>query len=150
MGVSQVKSKELRAVDEPELPLSRKALQITVPVELIRAKKNSGAAFTYACDTSGLEDKEIYLALGLDAGYFSRMKKGDATLQADKLREFCDHVGNNIYAEWLAFQLGCTLVQIESETARQLRIVTEQRDQERRERLIVEETMRRIITGAGA
>lgn len=131
-----------------ELPLSRRPQQANVSIELIRSKKTSGAAFTLACDASGLEDKEIYLPLKIDAGYFSRMKKGDATLQADMIRQFCDHVGNNIYAEWLAYQLGCTLVQIESETQRQLRLITEELNRERSERQVVEETMRRILTGA--
>jgi hypothetical protein len=131
-----------------ELPLSRRPQQANVPIELIRGRKTSGAAFTLACDASGLEDKEIYLPLKLDAGYFSRMKKGDATLQADMIRQFCDHVGNNIYAEWLAYQLGCTLVQIESETQRKLRLITEELIRERSERQVVEETMRRILTGA--
>jgi hypothetical protein len=68
---------------------------------------------------SGLEDKEIYLALGLDAGYFSRMKKGDATLADDKIAEFCRVVGNTIYPEWRAYQVGCTLMLIQTEAERQ-------------------------------
>lgn len=137
-----------RVEEQDELPLSRKPERATVPIELIRSRKNSAAAFTLACDISGLEDKEIYLPLKIDAGYFSRMKKGDATLQADLIRAFCDHIENTIYAEWIAYQIGCTLVQIESETQRQLRQITEELNRERSERQVVEETMRRILTGA--
>lgn len=98
-----------------------------MPIELIRAKKSSGAAFTLACDSSGLEDKEIYAPLGIDAGYFSKIKSGSATLQSDLIKPFTDHIGNRIYSEWQAYQVGCTLLQIESETQRQLRIEHEKR-----------------------
>lgn len=68
-----------------------------------------------ACDASGLEDKEIYSALGIDAGTFSRMRKGDNTLSGDRLRDFCQVVNNQIYANWLAYQIGCGLVMLKTE-----------------------------------
>jgi hypothetical protein len=87
---------------------------------MIRRQKSAGGAFSLACQSSGLEDKEIYGSLGMDAGYFSRIKKGEATLQGDLIRPFCTVVGNTIYAEWMAFQIGCTLVRIQSEAERLL------------------------------
>lgn len=105
-------------VDQGELALSREPQHIAVPIEMIRSKKTAAAAITLACDASGLEDKEVYLALGIDAGYFSNIKKGKATLQGDLLREFCKVVGNNVYPEWLAYQVGCTLVMIKTEAER--------------------------------
>jgi hypothetical protein len=114
-----VASKELSAVDgQGELPLSRRASANEVPVEMIRRQKSASAAFALACTSSGLEDKEIYASLGIDPGYFSRIKKGEATLQADLVSTFCDLVGNRIYPEWVAYSLGCTLVQIRSEAER--------------------------------
>lgn len=107
-------------IEQPELALSREPQRATVPIEVVRAQKNAAAAFTLACNVSGLEDKEIYLSLGIDAGYFSNIKKGKATLQADLVPAFCDIAGNRIYPEWQAYQLGCTLVQIQSETERLL------------------------------
>lgn len=104
--------------EHPELALARAPNRVAVPVELIRSKKSSGAAFTLACDASGLDDKEIYLAVGIDAGYFSNIKKGKATLQGDLMAEFCRVVGNSIYPEWLAYQVGCTLVLIKTEAER--------------------------------
>ncbi len=105
--------------DHPELALVRSPKQVEVPKELIYTKKTSGAAFTLACDTSCLDDKEIYMAVGIDAGYFSNIKKSKATLQADLIGEFCKVVGNSIYPEWIAYQIGCTLVVIKSEAERQ-------------------------------
>ncbi|WP_252374515.1 transcriptional regulator [Hydrogenophaga sp. 2FB] len=111
-------SKQLSPVEQGELALSRRAPANDMPIELVRRQKTGAAAFALACQSSGLEDKEIYLAIGVDAGYFSRIKAGTATLQADLVPFFCDVVGNRIYPEWQAFQVGCTLVQIQSEAER--------------------------------
>jgi hypothetical protein len=128
---------------QTDLALTRQPQQVPVPIEMIRAKKTSGAAFTLACDASGLDDKEIYLSLGIDAGYFSNIKKGKATLQADLTQKFCDVVGNKVYPEWLAYQVGCTLVQIQSEAERRLaeeRIRREKAENENR-------LMRQLLAG---
>lgn len=93
-------------------------MHIEIPVEMIYAKKTSGAAFTLACDASGLDDKEIYMPLDIDAGTFSRIKSGRNTLQGDQMRSFCELVGNTIYPEWLARQVGCALVLLKTEAER--------------------------------
>jgi hypothetical protein len=111
-----VASKDLSRADEQgELALARRAEPNEVPLEMIRRQKSAAAAFALAVSSSGLEDKEVYSSLGIDPGYFSRIKKGEATLQAELMPLFCEVVGNRIYPEWIAFQLGCTLVQIQSE-----------------------------------
>lgn len=101
-----------------ELPLSRSPSMNSVPLGVVRAQKTSGAAISLACHASGLEDKEIYLSLGIDAGHFSRIKKGEAGFPADKLRDFCNLIGNTIYPEWLAYQVGCQLVMVKTEAER--------------------------------
>ncbi len=103
---------------QPELALARPPGKMQVPIEMVRAMRNACAAFSLACNASGLEDKEIYASLGIDAGYFSNIKKGKATLQADHLPAFCQIVGNTVYPEWMAYTLGCTLVMIKSEAER--------------------------------
>lgn len=113
-------------VQQPQLTLTTPN-RIAVSIELIRSKKHAGAAFTLACDTSGLDDKEIFLTLGIDKGYFSNIKSGKNTLQSDLIKPFCEIVGNTIYPEWVAYQVGCTLVQIETETQRLLRVEIEKR-----------------------
>jgi hypothetical protein len=100
---------------QTELSLARSPHRVHVPVELIRSKKTKGASFTLACDTSGLEDKEIGGVLNIDPGTFSRIKSGTNTLDNDRIKEFNTVVGNRIYSEWLAYQVGCTLVMIQSE-----------------------------------
>lgn len=108
----------MTTIEQPELALSRAPNKTQVPIELVRAQKTAAAAFTLSCSVCGLEDKEIYLALDIDAGYFSNIKKGKATLQADLTQKFCETVGNMVYPEWLAYQLGCTLVMVKTEAER--------------------------------
>jgi hypothetical protein len=127
---------------QTELSLIRKADSASVPIETIRSKKMAGAAFTLACDCSCLDDKEIYLALGIDAGYFSNIKKGKATLQADLTAAFCRVVGNRIYPEWIAYQVGCTLVQIMSESERQCAELTEALKREQLKNKVLEDVLR--------
>lgn len=105
--------------DQLALGLRRRAEPNTMPIELIRRQKSGAAAFSLACQSSGLEDKEIFGELGIDAGYFSRIKAGTATLQADLVAPFCRIVANTIYPEWQAYQLGCTLTMLKSEAERQ-------------------------------
>lgn len=103
---------------QQHLDLARRAAPNNVPIEMIRRQKTAGQALTLAISSSGLDDQEICDALGIDAGYLSRMKKGQATLQGDLLQPFCAMVGNTIYAEWLAYQVGCTLVVVRTEAER--------------------------------
>jgi hypothetical protein len=120
VGVSQVTTTDWYSLEQAALPLTRKPQQVAVPLELIHSKKSKGAAFTLACDTSGLEDKEIAGAMQppIDAGTFSRLKSGTNTLDGDRVREFCTIVGNTVYPEWCAYQVGCTLVMIQTEAER--------------------------------
>jgi hypothetical protein len=118
-----VASKEAtRVVEQAELALTRRAEPNSMPIEVVRRQKNSAAAFCLAIQSSGLDDQEIYRCLSIDAGYFSRMKKGEATLQADLIEPFCTVVNNRIYPEWIAYRCGCTLVQIQSEAERLLEV----------------------------
>ena len=89
-----------------------------------------GQAFTLACDSSGLDDKEIAMSM-------------DPPLDADRIAEFCCVVGNTIYPEWVAYQLNATLVMIQTEAERQAII-----ERERADRLEAEnQLMRNILSG---
>lgn len=142
-SVHQLTSKSMKPVDQGELSLLRKAEPNTMPIEVTRARKNQGAAFTLACNSSGLEDKEIYLQLDIDAGTFARMKKGTNTLPGDLLRSYCEVVGNTIYAEWLAYQVGGTVVMIQSEAERRIAKLEADLTAERERRRYAEDLMTR-------
>jgi hypothetical protein len=104
--------------DQAELALAREAPHGAVSHELVWRQKTAAAAFSLACSASGLDDKEIYLSLDIDPGHFSRIKKGEAGFPPDKLAQFCSVVGNNVYPEWIAYQVGCTLMLVKSEAER--------------------------------
>lgn len=129
-------------VDQGELALSRAPQNIVVPIEMIRSKKTGAAAITLACDASGLEDKEIYMQLGIDAGYFSNIKKGKATLQADLVKDFCRVVGNSVYPEWCAYQVGCTLVMVQTEAERRAEVEKARADAAELKLAVLMETFR--------
>lgn len=134
----------MERLDEPPLVIET-AEPNSVPIEVIRSRKTQGAAFTLACDSSTLEDKQIYMQLGIDAGTFSRMKKGTNTLPNDMLRQFCKVVANTIYPEWMAYQIGCTLTQIETEAQREAREWREKYEKERELRRYAEDLVARRI-----
>ena len=115
-----------------ELPLSREPSRVAVPIELVRTKRTAAAAFTLACDASGLDDKED----------FSNIKKGKATLQADLVSKFCDVVGNTIYLEWSAYQVGCTLVVIKSAAERRAEAAESRADELQRKLDFASELLR--------
>lgn len=111
-------SNDLTDTPQAELALARTARASAVAIETVRAQRTRAGAFTLACTASGLDDKEIYLSCGIDAGHFSRIKKGEAEFPSDKLAKFCDTVRNTIYPEWIAYQVGCTLVMVKSAAER--------------------------------
>ena len=57
--------------EQRELELFRQPEPNSMPLEVIRKKTSAGAAFTLACDSSGLDDQSIYKHVGIDAGTFS-------------------------------------------------------------------------------
>jgi hypothetical protein len=138
------KSRELaQAEAQRELELFRQPEINEVPVELIRRQPDSGSAFTLACSSSGLADQTIADFCHIDAGTFSKMKKGLATLQADQWERFNYAVNNRIYPEWCAYQIGCTLVQIKTETERLLEAERARRIEAEKENVL----MKRLLTG---
>lgn len=65
-----------------ELALVRSPQHSSVAIEVVHAQKTAEAALSLAIATSGLDDKEIYIALDIDAGHWSRMKKGGMSATA--------------------------------------------------------------------
>lgn len=133
----------MRLEDQGELSLARPPANTAVQSDLVRAQRHSAAAFCLACQASGLDDKEIYLPLAIDSGTFSRIKKGEANFPLDKLHAFCVTVGNQIFADWIAYQLGCQLVMIQSEAERRADEAERERDEARSEA----EMLKRLLVG---
>lgn len=119
-------SKLLRALDsQGEIPLARPAQQNPVEQEVVHKQPTFSAAIRLAANCSGLEEKEIYVPLKIDASHWTRILNGAAHFPTDKLELFMDIVGNEIPLLWLAHRRGKGLVVLESESQRLLRLEQE-------------------------
>lgn len=132
-------SRKLCTVDgQRELPLNRRDPE-PVSADTIEAKKNFLAAFNLAINVCGLDEKDIYLELDIDASHWSRMRKGESHFPLNKLDDLCNLIGNEIILQWWAQHRGYALVMLESETQRQLREAHEALARERdRSRILME------------
>lgn len=141
-----MKSKPLNAVDYPELPLSRKVDKLDVPLELVIRQPTLSAAIALCVQASGLEDKEVYLSLGIDAGHWTRIMKGDAHFPVNKLGDLMDMCGNEAPLIWQSHSRGYTLVMLKSEAERRIDELTTQLTKERERRAWAED----MVTGRRA
>lgn len=121
-------SNALRQVEQGQLHLVRRAGKVALPLELIVAQPSLLAAINLCITASGLEDKEIYLELGIDAGHFTNLRKGKGHFPTEKLNDLMDLCGNEAPLIWLANSRGQGLVQLKSETERLLEAERERRE----------------------
>ena len=100
-----------------------------VAVDVIARCRTLLDAINLMFNTSGLEDKEIYLALGIDAGHFSNIRKGKQGnhFPTNKLDEAMDLCKSEIPLIWQAHSRGKGIYMLESEAQRLLRIEREAR-----------------------
>lgn len=113
-----MRSNIARTVEQGSLPLARAADWIDLPVAIVMQQKTLLGAVNLCITQSGLEDKEIYLALGIDAGHFSNIRKGVGHFPVNKLNELCDLCGNEAPLIWWANSRGKGLVLLVTEAER--------------------------------
>lgn len=136
-----MKSKKLSAIaGQGELPLVRAATGEPVADEVIFRQPNFSAAIRLAVNVSELEEKEIYLPLGIDAGHWTRIMKADAHFPVDKLNDFCDLVRNEIPLVWWARCRGKGLHMLQTEAERLL-----EAEREKNEKLAIENKVLRDV-----
>lgn len=123
-----------RPLDDKTLPLMFNERERPVSDEVIFAQKSFTSAVALAVNISGLEEKEIYLTLGIDAGHWTRIMKGDAHFPVNKLNDLCDLTGNEIPLIWWANSRGKGLHMLKSEAERRAE-EAEKRAQEAEQRL---------------
>lgn len=99
MKVRPTESKELSQLDL--LPQMTPHVE-EVAISTITRRTSLLRALHLSIETSGLEDKQIYGALGIDASHWTRIKNGTAALPPDKIAKFMDVVRNEILLIWLA------------------------------------------------
>lgn len=113
-----MRSKSLPAVAHPELALLRNVGRVEVPLELVIKQQTLAAAIALCVQVSGLEEKEVYLSLGIDAGHWTRIMKGEAHFPVNKLNDLMNICGNEAPLTWLANSRGYGLVLLKTEAER--------------------------------
>lgn len=110
-------SKDLQQL---ELPMARRPQKADISMAVVLSQPNKLAALNLCIQVSGLEDKEIYGSLGIDAGQWTRIRKGDGhfppNLESDLMR-LC---GNIVPLLWSAAHEGYELRPIKSELEAQV------------------------------
>lgn len=111
---------------QTHLPL--KAMQ-AIDEKLIRQQGSLLAAIKLCISMAGFDsDKEVFMPLGIDAGHWSRICKGDAHFPVDKLTSLMDLCGNEAPLLWLINVRGYEMDSLrhkESETETKLRVANE-------------------------
>lgn len=97
-----------------DLPIGRRAAASDISDASIMKQDSFHGALTLCIRESGLEDKEVYLALGLDAAQFSRIIKGTMHFPPNLLLSLMDLCGNEIPLRWLALTRGYELRRLQS------------------------------------
>lgn len=126
-----MRSNDLNAVEQGELRLARRVPFRAVDTDLVCQQPSLAKAISLSIQLSGLADKEVYGALEIDAGHWSRITKGDAHFPVDKLPLLMNLCGNHAPLMWLAHALGYGLVVLKSEAERQRDAALAQLEQER-------------------
>ena len=120
-GDRQPRSKVSTRIADRQLPLVEKGPPVHVDPSLVQRQRSFLAAVQLCVQAAGLADKEVHLALGLDAAHWSRITKGDAHFPLDLLGPLMDLCGNEAPLRWLAHSRGYDLRPLETELERQVR-----------------------------
>lgn len=75
-------------------------------VQSIKRRTSFLAAWNYAIDFSGLEEKQVYGQIDVDASHWNKIRSGRASPPGNKFNAFLDVVGNEIPLVWWAESRG--------------------------------------------
>lgn len=127
-------SKRLRTIDDAQsgLPFFRHEGKEKIHMSLINQQKTLCGAVALCVQLSGLEEKELYMSLGIDAGHWTRIMRGDAHFPLHKLCNLMDLCGNEVPLFWLANARGYGLVVLQTESERRLEEMGKELEEERK------------------
>jgi predicted XRE-type DNA-binding protein len=132
----------IKSADEQGgLLLSRAQPLLDVAMESIMARRTLLGALNLCIELSGLEDKEIYLPLGIDAGHFSNLRKGKGHFPIDKIGDLMDMCRNEVPLVWLAHRRGYGLVVLRSEAERRADMLAAQLAESDRENKLMKQLL---------
>jgi hypothetical protein len=141
----QPRSRVSTGVADRQIPMVTPGERIDVDASLVHRQSSMLAAIQLCLQAAGIADKEAHLALGIDAGHWSRILRGDAHFPLHLLGPLMDLAGNEAPLEWLAHSRGYELQPLETELERQVR-----EEQGRNAKLADENRMlRELLVGRG-
>lgn len=143
-----MKSNVLPAVDDPQASLRLVRAAQAIDPKLVTAQPSLLAAIKLCISLGGFQaDKQVYSALDIDAGHWSRILRSDAHFPVDKLTDLMDLCGNEAPLIWLTHSRGydaASLRKRETETERSLREAHEQLDTERMKVRLLTDALRGV------
>lgn len=111
---------------------------VSIDIRLVQQQPSLLGAIKLCIGMAGFEsDKQVYMHLGIDAGHWSRITRGEAHFPLDKLGPLMDYCGNEAPLLWLLDDRGyevSSLRRKETELEQQLRLARQENDELRRER----------------
>lgn len=132
------------------LAMSRADMQ-SIDHNLIRRQPSLLCAVKLCISMGGLSaDKEVYVPLGIDAGHWTRITRGEAHFPIDKLVDLMDLCGNEAPLLWLLDARGYQIDGLrrkESELERDLRMAREEVARMRAEQVIERRLLADIYAG---
>lgn len=137
---------------QQQIPLELVKVPVKVDPALIEAQGTLLGAIKLSISLGGFDaDKEVYKALDIDAGHWSRIHRGEAHFPVDKLCSLMDLCGNEAPLMWLLHARGYDIGGLhkrETEVERQLRIAREELAKERQEREVERRLFRELRVAA--
>jgi hypothetical protein len=112
-------------------------------IRSIRRRPTFLAAWNYAQDFAGLEDKQVYVDLGIDASHWSKIRKGLASPPADeRFDRYLNSVRNEIPLAWWVEKRGYDFLSLrrhqDDKDRRIVELEQKLADQDRAIRLLVD------------
>lgn len=106
-----------------ELAMAPPASRAEISDAVVAVQPNFTAAINLCISASGLEDKEIYIPLKVDAGHWTRVRQGKAHFPVDQLEALMMLCGNDVPLRWLARRRGFNLLPREDEKDQRMRLL---------------------------
>jgi hypothetical protein len=75
-------------------------------IQIIKRRRGFVSAWNFAQEFSGLEDKEVYVPLGIDASHWNKIGNGSASPPGRVFNAYLDLVRNEIPLIWWAESRG--------------------------------------------
>jgi hypothetical protein len=147
-----MKSENVPPVDEPRLALRLRRVDQALDPAVVIAQPTLLGAIKLCISVAGFEaDKQVYGELGIDAGHWSRITRGEAHFPVDKLPALMDLCGNEAPLIWLAHARGydpTSLRKRETDIERENRELRDRVASLEHEREIERRTIRDLLGGA--